>query len=131
MPSPFTPRILVVEDNLALSNVLRFNLQRAGYDVTVAGDGRSALALLQSQKIDLVISDQNMPEMTGLELCAELRRHDDYKSVPVILVTAKGLELDFPRLQEELGVAAMFSKPFSPSKIVRAVAEQLDQPAPT
>jgi CheY-like chemotaxis protein len=119
------PRILVVEDNLALSNVLRFNLQRAGYEVVVAANGVEALEQLAGQRFDLVISDQRMPEMSGVELCQALRREHHERRLPVMLVTAKGLELDFPRLQRELGVVAMFSKPFSPSKIVRAVGEIL------
>jgi CheY-like chemotaxis protein len=119
------PRILIAEDNPALANVLRFNLQRAGFEVVAAGNGREALELAERQPFDLIVSDQNMPEMTGLELCAELRRRDTYKHIPVILVTAKGMELDAAQLQRELGIASVFSKPFSPSKVVRAVSELL------
>lgn len=118
--------ILVVEDNAALASVVRFNLQRAGFQVTVASNGRVAMEAVEEQAFDLIVTDQQMPEMTGCEFCAKLRTLDEYRDTPVILLTAKGLELELPRLRDELGIAATFLKPFSPREIVKAVQHHLD-----
>ena len=119
-------RILVAEDNAALASVVRFNLQRAGFQVTVACNGRVAWEAAQEEVFDLIVTDQQMPEMSGCELCAKLRAIDEYRETPMIMLTAKGMELELPRLKSELGIAATFLKPFSPSEIVRAVEGQLE-----
>lgn len=118
--------ILVVEDNSALASVVRFNLERAGFQVTVAHNGRVAWEAVQTEVFDLIITDQQMPEMTGCEFCERLRAVDQLRSIPVIMLTAKGMELDLPRLRAELGISATFLKPFSPKEIVREVEVQLD-----
>lgn len=119
-------RILVVEDNAALASVLRFNLQRAGFDVTTARNGRVAWESVQENAFDLIVTDQQMPEMSGCEFCRKLRTIDEFLHTPVIMLTAKGMELELPRLKVELGIAATFLKPFSPSEIVKAVEDQLE-----
>ena len=117
--------VLVAEDNAPLASVVRFNLQRAGLEVTVSSDGLEAWEYAQKEHFDLVITDQQMPEMTGCELCEQLRQHEDYRETPIIMLTAKGLELELPRLKEELGISATFLKPFSPKEVVEAVEECL------
>jgi len=119
-------RILVAEDNAALARVVQFNMERAGYDVTVAPNGQIALDHVTRQQFDLIITDQQMPVMTGIDLCEKARYVAGYASVPVILLTAKGLELDLPRLQEELGIAAVSAKPFSPLDLVQTVDSLLN-----
>ena len=118
--------ILVVEDNAALASVVRFNLQRAGFQVAVACNGRVAWDAVREEAFDLIVTDQQMPEMTGCEFCKKLRTLDQYRETPVIMLTAKGLELELPRLKDELGIAATFLKPFSPKAIVKAVEEHLE-----
>jgi CheY-like chemotaxis protein len=118
-----TKRALIVDDNLALARVTQFALDRAGYDTTTARNGRLALEVAQESQFDVVVTDQQMPEMTGIELCRELRKLEAYAGCPIILLTAKGLELELPRLREELGINAVFSKPFSPGAVVRAVED--------
>ena len=66
-----------------------------------------------------------MPEMSGSQLCAHLRQLERYRETPIIMLTAKGLELELPRLREELGIAATFLKPFSPKEVVQAVEDCL------
>ena len=66
-------RVLVAEDNLALAHVLQFNLQRSGFDVTVAHNGGEAWDFVQREKFDVIVTDHEMPLMTGVELCAGLR----------------------------------------------------------
>jgi two-component system, chemotaxis family, chemotaxis protein CheY len=122
-----TPRgkALVVDDNVALARVTQFALTRAGFDARIAGNGRKALEFAQAESFDIVISDQQMPEMTGLELCRRLRATEEYAHTPIILLTAKGLELELPALQRELAISAIFPKPFSPSEVVGVACQLL------
>lgn len=119
-------RILIAEDNRALARVTAFNLRRHGFEVLVAHDGRAAWEQLRRQHFDLVITDQQMPEMTGLDLCAAMRGSEMHARVPIVFLTAKGLELDRRQLEDEFGVSRTYCKPFSPSEIVAGVREILD-----
>jgi two-component system alkaline phosphatase synthesis response regulator PhoP len=119
-------KALIVDDNVALARVTQFALTRAGFDAKIAGNGRKALELAQAETFDLVISDQQMPEMTGLELCRRLRATVGYAHTPIVLLTAKGLELELPALQRELNISAIFPKPFSPSEVVSTACQLLD-----
>ncbi len=118
-------RILVAEDNPALSEVTCFNLERAGYQVTAACNGREALELLQTESYDLIVTDHQMPEMTGWDLCIEMRKIATHAQTPVIFLTAKRLELDLSRLKDEAGAVLVFPKPFSPRELVRAVEDSI------
>ena len=119
-------RALIVDDNLALARVTQFALDRAGFETQTARNGRLALEAARLMQFDIVVTDQQMPEMTGIELCRELRNLPEYCDCPIILLTAKGLELELPRLREELGVSGVFSKPFSPAAIVKAVEDLMN-----
>jgi len=118
-------KILVCEDNVALSGVICFNLERAGFEVTSVGNGRLALDALEKGSFDLVLSDQQMPMMTGIQLCENLRQLPTHRRTPFILLTAKCMEIDFIRLQEKLGISAALPKPFSPSELVSCIDEAL------
>jgi CheY-like chemotaxis protein len=121
-----TKRVLIAEDNPALAHVLRFNLQRAGLDVTVASDGNQAWDRLRGETYDLVVADHQMPGMTGVELLARARELDDYANTPLVMVTAKAMELDTKRLQEQLGLAAVFGKPYSPLGLMETIETLLE-----
>jgi len=118
-------RILIVDDNVALARVIQFAMDGAGFDTVAASNGRIALELAVETPFDMVITDQQMPEMTGIELCRNLRSMPEYQNCPIILLTAKGLELELPRLQSEFEIDATFSKPFSPSALVKTANELL------
>jgi DNA-binding response OmpR family regulator len=120
-------KALIVDDNVALARVTQFALTRAGFDARIAGNGRKALEQAQAETFDLVISDQQMPEMTGLELCRRLRATAEYANTPIILLTAKGLELELPALQRELAISAIFPKPFSPSEVVSTACQLMGE----
>lgn len=122
---PHDKHILVAEDNAALASVVRFNLEHAGFRVTVANDGLQAWEKLQHETFDLLVTDQQMPEMTGCELCESIRAVPDFAEMPIIMLTAKGMELELPRLREQLKITATFLKPFSPKEIVKAVEDCL------
>jgi len=119
-------KALIVDDNLALARVTQFALDRAGFETQTARNGRLALEAAQLMQFDVVVTDQQMPELTGIELCSELRKLPGYQDCPIILLTAKGLELELPGLREELGISGVFSKPFSPAAVVRAVEDLLN-----
>jgi DNA-binding response OmpR family regulator len=120
-------KALIVDDNVALARVTQFALTRAGFDAKIAGNGRKALEQAQAETYDLIISDQQMPEMTGLELCRRLRATVEYATTPIILLTAKGLELELPALQRELAISAIFPKPFSPSEVVSTACQLMGE----
>jgi two-component system, chemotaxis family, chemotaxis protein CheY len=118
-------RILVCEDNVALSGVICFNLVRAGFDVTSMGNGKLALDALEKSAFDLILSDQQMPMMTGIQLCENTRQLPMHRHTPFILLTAKCMEIDFPQLQKRLNISAALPKPFSPSELVNLIEETL------
>ncbi|QDT69047.1 Alkaline phosphatase synthesis transcriptional regulatory protein PhoP [Planctomycetes bacterium MalM25] len=127
LPSP--KLALVAEDNAALRRVIAFTLRNAGFEVTAACDGQVAWESAEHEAFDLVVTDQQMPNLNGLELVERLRASEHNSATPVVLLTAKGLELDLDRVREQYGVAEMLTKPFSPTQL-SSVAEQLaSQPA--
>ena len=119
-------KILVVEDNRIMSDVIRFNLERAGFDVSVCGNGRQAVELLDCERFDVIITDYQMPIMDGEELCRHVRQDLRHADVPIIMITAKGFELDVVRLTEELSLSKILSKPFSPKEVVGFVQSVLE-----
>jgi CheY-like chemotaxis protein len=118
-------RVLVAEDNPALSLVVRFHLEQAGNQVTVARTGGEAWDLLQREPFDMLVTDQQMPEMLGSEICLEMRKSPTLARIPVIMLTAKGLELEAARLREEYGVREILPKPFSVRQLVELVESHL------
>ena len=114
-------RVLVAEDNPGLAHVLRFKLGQMGLDVTVARDGDQAWERAQAGSFDLVISDQQMPGLLGTELLTRMREMPQYAETPFVMVTAKALELDIRDLEEQLRIAAVFSKPYSPMRLAATV----------
>ncbi len=103
------PRIQLVDDEQPIQTLLSFPLQRDGYDVVQASDGREALNRFAEQPFDLVVLDVMMPRMDGLEVCRRLRARS---SVPIIMLTAKSEEID-KVLGLELGADDYITKPFS------------------
>ncbi len=121
--TPVQKRVLVVEDNLAQRSVARFSLQHAGFDVVVESNGRGGWLALEQQPIDIVVSDQLMPEMTGFELFRLMRQDPRFAELPLILLTAQGLDCEL--LCRELRVGKLIHKPFSPRELVAAVKDCL------
>src|ERR671938_145109 len=104
------PRILLVDDEQPIQTLLSFPLQRDGYEVVAAADGREALARFNEQVFDLVVLDLMLPRMDGLEVCRRLRAKGE--TVPIIMLTAKSDEID-KVLGLELGADDYITKPFS------------------
>lgn len=114
-------KILVVDDEQPLVELLTANLQREGYEVISAGDGVTALELAESQKPDLILLDWMLPKLDGFEVCKRLRPKT---AAPIIMVTAKGEEID-KILGLEIGADDYITKPFSPAEVVARVRSQL------
>jgi len=112
-------RILVVDDEAPIANVVAMKLRNAGLDVAVAMDGLEAYELAIAEHPDLMITDLQMPGMSGLELCARLVAELD-GGIPTILLTAKGFELTAESVRE-LPVRRIMTKPFSPRELLAQV----------
>ena len=118
---PAQKRILLVDDEAAIVQSLRYNLEKNGYLVTAAGDGRSAVALAASEQPDLIILDIMLPLLDGIEACREIRKTSN---VPIIMLTAKHQEVD-KVLALELGADDYVTKPFSLGEIIARVKARL------
>ena len=115
-------RILVVDDDPTVSDVVRRYLERAGYDVVLAADGHAALSAYARERPDLVVLDLMLPGMDGLQVCRQLRAGSD--GVPIIMLTALGEESDRV-LGLQLGADDYITKPFSPRELVLRVQSVL------
>jgi two-component system response regulator RegX3 len=115
------PRILVVEDEESLADTVRYNLEREGFAVAVAADGRKALERFRAEGPSLVILDLMLPEMSGLDVCRQIRQ---ISNVPIIMVTAKDSEADKVS-GLELGADDYVTKPFSVRELVSRVRAHL------
>ena len=122
-----THTILIAEDNEVTSRVLKFNLERGGYEVFVAMDGQEAWEFLAERDVDLLITDFQMPRLTGLELIQQLRQSRPAHQTPIFLCSAKGLELDLEMLKTKYQIEQVFFKPFSPKAIIAATHSLFQQ----
>lgn len=114
--------ILIVDDSPSLRQVVSMTLKGAGFDVIEAGDGKIALSKLDGQKIHLVISDVNMPNMDGIAFVTEMKKLSAYKFTPVIMLTTESQESK--KLQgQAAGAKAWMVKPFQPAQMLNAVTK--------
>ena len=114
--------ILIVDDSSSLRSVVGTALKVAGYDVIEAEDGRDALTKLNGQKIHLIISDVNMPNMNGIEFLKASKQIPAYKFTPVIMLTTESAEEK--KMQGQAGGAkAWMVKPFQPPQLLNAVSK--------
>ncbi len=123
------PRILIVEDESALVTLLRYNLERDGFDVDSAGDGEEALLMVQEKAPDLILLDWMVPLVSGMELCRRLRRNPETRDIPIIMLTARGEEADRVR-GLNAGADDYVTKPFSPSELIARVHAVLRRARP-
>lgn len=114
------PNILIVEDEAALVELLTYNLEKAGFQTTVARDGEEAMLAVAEAKPDLVLLDWMLPYVSGIEICRRLRRNPETRDLPVILLTARGEEGDRIRGLES-GADDYVVKPFSPTELIARV----------
>jgi len=119
-------RILVVDDEIYIVHILEFTLTMEGYEVATAADGEEALRKIEQDRPDLVVLDIMMPKLDGYEVCRRLRQDDDLKSLPVILLSAKGRPID-RETGLEVGADDYIVKPFSPRRLLEKIRELLER----
>ncbi|OLN33412.1 response regulator transcription factor [Desulfosporosinus metallidurans] len=112
--------ILVVDDEEPIQELLRFNLEKEGYRVCVAKDGQEAMEQVEKEQPDLLVLDVMLPGMSGVEVCRRLRLIPKYQQTPIIMLTAKGEEID-KVLGLELGADDYMTKPFSPRELLARI----------
>jgi two-component system phosphate regulon response regulator PhoB len=120
------PKILIVEDDPDIQELLHFNLEKAGYQTFRAENGEEGLLLARKQTPDLIILDLLLPEMDGLEVCRRIRRDPTLQHLPIIMVTAKGEEMDRV-VGLELGADDYVVKPFSIRELILRIQKVLDR----
>jgi two-component system phosphate regulon response regulator PhoB len=124
-----SPHILVVEDETALAELIRYNLAAEGYRLAVAANGEEAELLIAEDSFDLVVLDWMLPGVSGLELCRRLRNRDATRALPVLMLTARGEEGDRIR-GLETGADDYVVKPFSVPEMVARVKALLRRASP-
>ena len=113
-------RILVVDDEIYIVHILDFSLGMEGYEVITALDGEQALEKARTEKPDLIVLDIMMPKLDGYETCKILKAEAETKDIPVILLSAKGRNVD-QKIGFEVGADDYITKPFSPRKLVERI----------
>ncbi|GID32424.1 MULTISPECIES: response regulator [Paractinoplanes] len=114
--------ILIVDDSASVRQVVSIALKGAGYEVITGTDGKDALTKLNGQRIHLIISDVNMPNMDGITFVAEAKKLPAYKFTPIIMLTTESQE-DKKRQAQAAGAKAWVTKPFQPEQMLGAVAK--------
>ncbi len=123
------PRVLVVEDESDLVVMLRYNLEKEGFEVAATGDGEEALLLVEEQAPDIILLDWMVPMVSGIEVCRRLRRNPDTRDIPIIMLTARGEEDDRVR-GLNAGADDYVTKPFSPGELIARVHAVLRRSRP-
>ena len=117
-------KIMVVDDEVHILHVISLKLRNAGYEVITAQDGREALELAQGELPDMIITDYQMPFLSGLELCRRLQQIPATREIPAIMSTARGFDLDAGEM-ENAGIQTCVYKPFGPRELLKTVEETL------
>jgi two-component system, OmpR family, alkaline phosphatase synthesis response regulator PhoP len=115
-------KILVVDDEVYILHILDFSLGAEGFEVLTANNGEEAIAKAKQEQPDLIVLDIMMPVLDGYETLRQLKREAKTKEIPVILLTAKGRDVD-KRLGFEVGATDYIVKPFSPSRLIERIEE--------
>ena len=119
-------KILVVDDEIYIVHILDFSLGMEGYEVVTALDGEQALEKVKTEKPDLIVLDIMMPKLDGYEVCKTIKSDPGTKQIPVILLSAKGRNVD-QKMGFDVGADDYITKPFSPRKLVERINQLLGQ----
>lgn len=115
-----TKKILAVDDSKTMRDMVAFTLKGAGYEVVVADDGVNALSAVSDDKVDLVITDINMPNMNGIELVQKLRSDLRFRATPILILTTESDDT-LKQQGREAGATGWIVKPFVPEKLLKVV----------
>ena len=117
-------RILTVDDSASMRYMVIFSLKEAGYEVIEASGGDEALRKLDNDQLHMIIVDQNMPKMDGITLIREIRARQDYKTVPIIMLSSES-NAEIMKKGQEAGATRWIVKPFIPKQLVDVVQKVL------
>jgi two-component system alkaline phosphatase synthesis response regulator PhoP len=118
--------VLVVDDEIHIVHVVAIKLRNNGYEVISADNGAEALEMALRDKPDIIVTDYQMPAMTGLEFVGKLREHEETKNTPTIMLTARSFAIS-QQQQDELKISGCLSKPFSPKELLSNIEDILYQ----
>lgn len=119
-------KVLVVDDEIHIVHVVAIKLRNNGYEVFSADNGAEGLKLALKEKPDIIVTDYQMPVMTGLELIEQLRQHEETKDTPVVMLTARSFAISQEQ-QDHLRISGCLSKPFSPKELLGNIEDILYQ----
>lgn len=117
-------KVLVVDDEKDILELLKYNLEKEGYETICENNGEKVLEMVNKEKPDLIVLDLMLPELSGIEICKSLKRNDNLASIPVIMLTAKDTEADII-IGLELGADDYITKPFSPKVVIARIKSVL------
>ena len=117
-------KALVVDDEFHIVQVVSIKLKNNGFDVTTAENGEMAYDLVCENTPDIIVTDYQMPVMSGLELIQKLRQNPDTVHIPVIMLTARGFSIEEDQ-KKQLNIAACLGKPFSPREVLQTIEDVL------
>ena len=115
-------KVLVVDDEVHIIHVVAIKLRNNGYEVISAENGSEALKLALEERPDIVVTDFQMPVMSGLEMVENMRSHDATVDIPVIMLTARSFNID-EHIKHDLRISEFLSKPFSPKELLRSIED--------
>ena len=117
--------ILLCDDEVHIVRAAEFKFRKAGYNVRCASNGEEAWTAILEAKPDILITDCQMPYLDGPGLCARIRENPETRDLPVLMLTAKGFELQHTDTAKQLGILAVIAKPFSPRELLQQVEQAL------
>jgi two-component system, OmpR family, alkaline phosphatase synthesis response regulator PhoP len=114
-------KVLLCDDEIHILRAAELKVSRAGYSVRIARDGQEAWEMIQQDLPDVLVTDVQMPRVDGFELSRRIRGDAATKELPILMLTAKGFELEQQEMMEKWGIVDILAKPFSPRELVRLI----------
>jgi DNA-binding response OmpR family regulator len=114
-------KVLLCDDEIHILRAAELKVSRAGYEVRIARDGQEAWEMIEQDCPDVLVTDVQMPRVDGFELSRRIRGNEATKDLPILMLTAKGFELEQQELMEKWGIVDIVAKPFSPRELVRLI----------
>ena len=124
-------KVLLCDDEIHILRATELKVSRAGYEVRIAHDGQEAWEMIQDDLPDVLVTDVQMPRVDGFELSRRIRGNDATKDLPILMLTAKGFEMEQEEMMEKWGIVDIVAKPFSPRELVRLIDQIVEAAAAT
>ena len=124
-----TKNVLLCDDEIHILRAAEHKLSRAGYEVRIARDGQEAWEMILQELPDVLVTDVQMPRLDGFQLSQQIRGNPATRELPILMLTAKGFELEQQEMMEKWGILDIVAKPFSPRELVRRLDQILETQA--